>query len=47
MHLKSLIYRLLRLHNDLTAIRKGSKAVGRRIGRKIVGRLAGKLMRRI
>jgi hypothetical protein len=47
MKLKSLIYRLLRWHNDLTAISKGPKAIGRRIGRKAVGRLAGKLMRRI
>lgn len=47
MKLKSLIYKLLRWHNDLTAIRKGPKAIGRRIGRKAVGRLAGKVMRKI
>lgn len=45
MKLKSLIYKLLRWHNDLTAIRKGR--IGRRIGRKAVGRLAGKLMRKM
>ncbi|MCK9568978.1 hypothetical protein M0R72_08560 [Candidatus Pacearchaeota archaeon] len=47
MKLKSWIYQLLRWHNDLSAIQKGPKAIGRRIGRKVVGRLAGKIMRRI
>ena len=47
MKLKSLIYRLLSISNDLSAIQKGPKAIGRRIGRKAVGRVAGKLMRHI
>jgi hypothetical protein len=47
MKLKSLIYRLLSISNDLNAIQRSPKAIGRRIGRKAVGRLAGKVMRRI
>lgn len=47
MGLKSWLYKLLRWHNDLTAISKGPKAIGRRIGRKAIGRLAGKVMRRM
>ncbi len=45
MKFKSLIYRLLSISNDITAIRKCR--IGRRIGRKAVGRLAGKVMRRM
>ena len=45
MKLKSLIYRILSLSNDVNAIQKGPKAIGKRIGRKAVGRLAGKVMR--
>jgi len=47
MKLKSLIYRLLSWSNDLNAIQRGPKAIGRRIARKGIGRLAGKLMRKI
>jgi hypothetical protein len=47
MKLKSLIYKILRISNDLNAIQRGPKAIGKRIGRKMVGRLAGKSMRRI
>ena len=47
MKLKSLLYKLLSISNDLNAIQRGPKAIGRRIGRKTVGRVAGKLMRRI
>lgn len=47
MSLKSWLYKLLRISNDINAIRKGPKAIGRRIGRKAVGRLAGKVMRKI
>jgi hypothetical protein len=47
MKLKSLIYRLLSISNDVNAVRKGPKAVYRRIGRKAVGRLAGKVMRKM
>lgn len=47
MNLKSLLYKLLRWHNDLSAIRKGPKAIGKRIARKGIGRMAGELMRKI
>jgi len=45
--MKSLIYKLLRTSNDLNAVQKGPEAIGRRIVRKGIGRLAGKLMRKI
>lgn len=47
MKLKSLLYKLLSISNDLNAIQRGPKAISRRIGRKAVGRLTGKAMRRI
>ena len=42
---KSTIYKLLRLSNDIDAIRRGT--IGKRIGRRIAGRIAGKAIRRI
>jgi hypothetical protein len=47
MKLKSLLYKILRISNDLNAIQRGPKAIGKRIMRKGIGRLAGKLMRKI
>jgi hypothetical protein len=47
MSLKSMLYKILRISNDLNAIQRGPKAIGKRIGRKMVGRLAGKIIRRI
>jgi hypothetical protein len=47
MKLKSLIYRLLSISNDLNAIQRGPKAIGKRICRKWIGGMAGKAMRRI
>jgi len=44
MSLKSTIYKLLRLSNDLNAIKKGR--IGKRLANKAIGRAAGKLMRR-
>lgn len=44
MSLKSWLYRLLRWHNDLSAIQKGPKAIGKRIARKGIGRFAGENM---
>ncbi len=43
MSLTSFIYSLLRISNDLKAIRKGR--VGKRMRNKIIGRVAGRLMR--
>ncbi|MFP3901157.1 MAG: hypothetical protein ACLFXM_09890 [Acidimicrobiia bacterium] len=43
--MKSMIYKLLRLSNDLNAIRRGR--VGRRIARRAYGRATGRAARRI
>ncbi|WP_407268977.1 hypothetical protein [Radiobacillus sp. PE A8.2] len=40
MSLKSKIYKMLRIWNDVDAVRK--KKVGKRIGRRISGKIAGK-----
>lgn len=45
MSLKSKIYKMLRIWNDIDAIRKGK--VGKRIGRRVTGRAAGKTIRKI
>ncbi len=44
MSLTSFIYSLLRTSNDLKAIRKGR--VKKRLADKVIGRVAGGLMRR-
>ena len=45
--MKSLLYRLLRLSNDLNAVRRGriGRRITRRVYRKASGRLARKLFR--
>lgn len=40
-----LIYKALRLHRDIEAIRKGK--VGRRIGRRVYGKVTGRMARRL
>ena len=45
MSLKSSIYKILRIWNDIDAIRKGK--IGKRIGRRIAGRMAGKGIRKL
>ena len=40
MSLKSLIYTLLKLSNDVNAVQKNK--VGRRVGRRIAGKIAGR-----
>lgn len=47
MKLKSLIYRLLSWSNDLNAIRRGPKAIGKRIVRKAGWRKFASIMRRV
>ena len=42
--MKRLLYRLLRLHGDINAVRRGK--VGRRIARRAYGKLTGRLARR-
>lgn len=43
--MKSTIYKLLRISNDINAVKKGK--VGKRIGRRVAGRAAGKTIRKI
>jgi hypothetical protein len=43
--MKSLIYKLLRISNDINAIQKGK--VGRRIGRRVAGKATGRLFGKI
>lgn len=45
MSLKRTIYKLLRISNDIDAIRRGR--IKQRIGRRIAGRIAGKTIRRL
>lgn len=45
MGLKSKIYKVLRIWNDVDAVRKGR--IGNRIGRRVAGRAAGKVIRKI
>lgn len=45
MTTKSLIYKLLRLSNDVNAVRRGR--VGRRITRRAYGKATGRLARRL
>jgi len=42
--LKTALYRIMRLWNDIDAIRKGR--IGKRLRNKVVGRVAGRLMKR-
>jgi len=42
MSLKSTIYKILRISNDINAIKKGK--VGKRIGRRVFGKATGRLM---
>lgn len=45
MSLKSNIYKMLRIWNDIDAIRKGK--VGKRIGRRVAGKATGKALRKL
>ncbi|MCP8616805.1 hypothetical protein [Salirhabdus salicampi] len=45
MGLKSTIYKMLRIWNDVDAVRKGK--IGKRIGRRASGKAAGKAIRKI
>lgn len=42
MNIKSMIYKALRISNDINAIKKGK--VGQRIGRRLVGKATGRMM---
>ncbi|MFC0558794.1 hypothetical protein [Halalkalibacter alkalisediminis] len=45
MSLKSIIYKLVRIWNDVDAVRKGR--IGKRIGRRVAGRASGKAIRKL
>jgi hypothetical protein len=47
MSTRSALYRLLRLSNDARAIRRGPRAVGRRVTRRAYGKATGRLARRL
>jgi hypothetical protein len=45
--LRSFLYALARLLGDVQAVRKGPKAVGKRVVRRLAGRAAGRVLRRV
>ncbi|SET60507.1 hypothetical protein SAMN05421676_10650 [Salinibacillus kushneri] len=45
MGLKSKIYKILKIWNDVDAVRKGK--VGKRMGRRTTGKAAGKVIRKL
>ncbi|NIK13269.1 hypothetical protein FHR85_002711 [Alkalibacillus almallahensis] len=45
MGLKSRIYKLLRIWNDVDAARKGK--IGKRVGRRVAGRSSGKFLNKL
>lgn len=45
INIKSLIYKGLRISNDINAVKKGK--IGQRIGRRTMGKATGKLMRKM
>ncbi|WP_198507836.1 hypothetical protein [Bacillus sp. FJAT-45037] len=45
MSLKTTIYKLLRIWNDVDAVRKGR--VGKRVGRRVAGKATGKALRKL
>jgi hypothetical protein len=45
MRIKSLLYRILRLSNDINAARRGR--LGRRVARRAYGKATGRLARKL
>lgn len=45
MKIKSMIYKLLRISNDINAIRRGK--ISRRIGRRVTGKITGRGINRL
>lgn len=43
----ALLYRLLRVNNDVRAVRRGPHAMVRRVGRRTYGKATGRLARRL
>ena len=46
MNLRGFLYAAARLLGDVNAVRRGPKAVGKRIVRRIAGRVTGRLLRK-
>ena len=42
--MRSLLYFLARLLGDVNAVKRGPRAVGKRVERRIAGRIAGRLL---
>ena len=47
MSVQRIMYKLLALSNDAKAVRRGPKAVARRVGRRAYGRASSRLARKI
>ncbi|GGM19383.1 hypothetical protein GCM10011351_01540 [Paraliobacillus quinghaiensis] len=45
MSLKSSIYKMLRVWNDIDAVKKGK--VGKRVGRRVAGKATGKAFKKL
>ena len=45
MKTKSIIYAILRVWNDISAVKRGK--IGKRIGRRVAGKATGRLMGRL
>lgn len=45
MSVKSMIYKALRISNDINAIKKGK--IAQRVGRRITGRMTSKMMNKM
>jgi len=45
MGIRRTLYKLLRISNDINAIRRGK--IGKRIGRRVVGKATGRGIRRL
>jgi len=43
--MKRMLYKLLRISNDINAIKKGK--IGKRVGRRVSGKASGKLIRKL
>ena len=43
--MRNFLYQLLKIMNDISAVKSGN--VGKRIGRRVTGRAAGKTIRRL
>lgn len=42
--MRSWLYRLVRAMGDVAAIRRGPRAIGKRMERRVLGRIAGRII---